>query len=151
MTANWKFVMRMFLKQLSHLWFYAICSRIFFFFHKTKYVQSIPQRECGKFNFCATFDLSNTQTVQSPLELKVNQRCLTNNKVNVSIYRRVLVFISFEEPAFVSAVPCQFNLTGPEGYIEAPPQSSAAFFSTVDCSYTITAYMGYGVEVQVGY
>ncbi|XP_008306881.1 seizure protein 6 isoform X1 [Cynoglossus semilaevis] len=48
-----------------------------------------------------------------------------------------------------SPVPCQFNLTGPEGYIEAPPQSSAAFFSTVDCSYTITAYMGYGVEVQV--
>lgn len=51
---------------------------------------------------------------------------------------------------FVPAVPCQLNLTGPEGYIEAPPQSSSAFHSTLDCSYTITVYMGYGVEVQVG-
>ncbi|XP_071328063.1 seizure protein 6 homolog [Trachinotus anak] len=48
-----------------------------------------------------------------------------------------------------SPVPCQLNLTGPEGYIEAPPQSSSAFHSTVDCSYIITVYMGYGVEVQV--
>uniref|UniRef100_A0A3B4V964 Seizure related 6 homolog n=1 Tax=Seriola dumerili TaxID=41447 RepID=A0A3B4V964_SERDU len=50
---------------------------------------------------------------------------------------------------FAPAVPCQLNLTGPEGYIEAPPQSSSAFHSTVDCSYIITVYMGYGVEVQV--
>ncbi|XP_054456055.1 seizure protein 6 homolog [Anoplopoma fimbria] len=48
-----------------------------------------------------------------------------------------------------SPVPCQLNLTGPEGYIEAPPQSSSAFPSTMDCSYVITVYMGYGVEVQV--
>lgn len=48
-------------------------------------------------------------------------------------------------------VACQLNLTGPEGYIEAPPQSSSAFHSTVDCSYTITVYMGYGVEIQVGF
>ncbi|CAB1412746.1 unnamed protein product [Pleuronectes platessa] len=46
-------------------------------------------------------------------------------------------------------VPCQLNLTGPEGYIEAPPQSSLAFHSTMDCSYIITVYMGYGVEVQI--
>ncbi|KAM9852817.1 seizure protein 6 homolog [Aulostomus maculatus] len=47
-------------------------------------------------------------------------------------------------------VPCQLNLSGPDGYIEAPPpQSSSAFHSTVDCSYIITVYMGYGVEVQV--
>ncbi|XP_034460164.1 seizure protein 6 homolog isoform X1 [Hippoglossus hippoglossus] len=48
-----------------------------------------------------------------------------------------------------SPVPCQLNLTGPEGYIEAPPQSSLAFHSTMDCSYIITVYLGYGVEVQV--
>uniref|UniRef100_A0A3B5AC53 Seizure related 6 homolog n=1 Tax=Stegastes partitus TaxID=144197 RepID=A0A3B5AC53_9TELE len=48
-----------------------------------------------------------------------------------------------------SPVPCQLNLTRPEGYIEAPPQSSSAFHSTMDCSYIITVYMGYGVEVQV--
>uniref|UniRef100_UPI003AAC8A51 seizure protein 6-like n=1 Tax=Centroberyx gerrardi TaxID=166262 RepID=UPI003AAC8A51 len=48
-----------------------------------------------------------------------------------------------------SPVPCQLNLTGPEGYIEAPPQSGSGFYSTVDCSYVITVYMGYGVEIQV--
>nr|XP_046244071.1 seizure protein 6 [Scatophagus argus] len=48
-----------------------------------------------------------------------------------------------------SPIPCLLNLTGPEGYIEAPPQSSSAFHSTLDCSYIITVYMGFGVEVQV--
>ncbi len=51
--------------------------------------------------------------------------------------------------SFVPAVPCQLNLTGPEGYIEAPPQTSSAFHSTTDCSYVVTVYLGYGVEVQV--
>ncbi|KAK2847512.1 hypothetical protein Q5P01_010511 [Channa striata] len=46
-------------------------------------------------------------------------------------------------------VSCQLNLTEPEGYIEAPPQSCSGFHSTKDCSYIITVYMGYGVEVQV--
>ncbi|KAG8002306.1 Seizure protein 6-like protein [Nibea albiflora] len=50
-----------------------------------------------------------------------------------------------------SPIPCQLNMTGPEGYIEAPPQSSSAFHSTMDCSYIITVYMGYGVEVQLQY
>ncbi|XP_034024867.1 seizure protein 6-like [Thalassophryne amazonica] len=44
---------------------------------------------------------------------------------------------------------CQLNLTGPDGYIEVPPQSSSTFQSTVDCSYTIIVYLGYGVEIQV--
>ncbi|KAK7882712.1 hypothetical protein WMY93_028886 [Mugilogobius chulae] len=48
-----------------------------------------------------------------------------------------------------SPVSCHMNLTGPEGFIEAPPQSSSSFLSTKDCTYTITVYMGYGVEVQV--
>jgi len=49
---------------------------------------------------------------------------------------------------FVFAVACQLNLTGPEGYIDAPPQSTSALHSMY-CSYVITVYMGYGVEVQV--
>ncbi|XP_056138840.1 seizure protein 6 homolog [Lampris incognitus] len=48
-----------------------------------------------------------------------------------------------------SQVPCQFNLTGPEGYIEAPPQFTSGFYSPVDCTYIITIYTGYGVEIQV--
>ncbi|XP_068441686.1 seizure protein 6 isoform X2 [Clinocottus analis] len=48
-----------------------------------------------------------------------------------------------------SPIACQLNLTGPEGYINAPPQSSSALHFTTDCSYIITVYLGYGVEVQV--
>lgn len=53
-------------------------------------------------------------------------------------------------PPCVPTGPCQLNLGGAEGYIEAPPPSGPAFSSTSDCSYTITVSTGYGVEVQVG-
>ncbi|CAB1348058.1 unnamed protein product, partial [Coregonus sp. 'balchen'] len=46
-------------------------------------------------------------------------------------------------------VPCIFNLTAPEGYIETPQPSSSHNYSSVDCTYTVTVYMGYGVEIQV--
>ncbi|KAK6296592.1 hypothetical protein J4Q44_G00327340 [Coregonus suidteri] len=46
-------------------------------------------------------------------------------------------------------VPCIFNLTAPEGYIETPQPSSSHYYSSVDCTYTVTVYMGYGVEIQV--
>ncbi|KAL0973324.1 hypothetical protein UPYG_G00201950 [Umbra pygmaea] len=44
-------------------------------------------------------------------------------------------------------VPCSSNLTAPEGYI-AQPSSSQHYFS-VDCTYTVTAFTGYGIEIQV--
>ncbi|XP_028321319.1 seizure protein 6 homolog isoform X2 [Gouania willdenowi] len=52
-------------------------------------------------------------------------------------------------PVTQSSVLCQMNLTMPEGYIEVPPKSSSSFQSTTDCSFIITVYMGFGVEVQV--
>ncbi|XP_036417450.1 seizure protein 6 isoform X2 [Colossoma macropomum] len=45
-------------------------------------------------------------------------------------------------------VPCSTNFTAPGGYIETPPPSSW-YYSNVDCTYTVTVYMGYGVEIQV--
>ncbi|XP_068173521.1 seizure protein 6-like [Antennarius striatus] len=44
---------------------------------------------------------------------------------------------------------CQLNLTGPEGFIETPPQPRPGLHPPTDCSYIITVYKGYGVEVQV--
>uniref|UniRef100_A0A8C6U8W9 Seizure related 6 homolog (mouse)-like n=1 Tax=Neogobius melanostomus TaxID=47308 RepID=A0A8C6U8W9_9GOBI len=44
---------------------------------------------------------------------------------------------------------CTVNLTGPEGYIDSsddPPLLDGSFFY---CTYTITVYTGYGVELQV--
>ncbi|XP_017550344.1 seizure protein 6 isoform X1 [Pygocentrus nattereri] len=45
-------------------------------------------------------------------------------------------------------VPCSTNFTATGGYIETPPPSSW-YYSNVDCTYTVTVYMGYGVEIQV--
>ncbi|KAI1903662.1 hypothetical protein AGOR_G00029510 [Albula goreensis] len=41
-------------------------------------------------------------------------------------------------------VPCNTNFTNPNGYIETPWYDSG-----VDCTFTVTVYLGYGVEVQV--
>ncbi|XP_062869777.1 seizure protein 6 homolog [Trichomycterus rosablanca] len=43
---------------------------------------------------------------------------------------------------------CSMNLTDGEGYIEMP-SSSDTYDSTVDCTYFVTVYLGYGVEIQV--
>lgn len=45
---------------------------------------------------------------------------------------------------------CSLNLTDAEGYIEMPP-SSDSFDSTMDCTYFVTVYLGYGVEIQVSH
>ncbi|XP_046718640.1 seizure protein 6 homolog isoform X6 [Silurus meridionalis] len=44
--------------------------------------------------------------------------------------------------------PCSINFTAPGGYIETPPQGSCDY-SNFDCTYTMTVYKGYGVEIQV--
>lgn len=59
------------------------------------------------------------------------------------------VYLVFNVFPSVLAVPCIFNLTAPEGYIETPQPSSSHYYSSVDCTYTVTVYMGYGVEIQV--
>ncbi|KAJ8275911.1 hypothetical protein COCON_G00076630 [Conger conger] len=41
-------------------------------------------------------------------------------------------------------VPCNMNYTSPNGYIE-----TAWYDTSVDCTFTVTVYLGYGVEVQV--
>uniref|UniRef100_A0A4W5K911 Seizure related 6 homolog n=1 Tax=Hucho hucho TaxID=62062 RepID=A0A4W5K911_9TELE len=54
---------------------------------------------------------------------------------------------------FISPVPgpCTVNFTDPEGHIKIPQQHSAALSSDpgVDCTYVVTVYLGYGIEVQV--
>ncbi|XP_035390181.1 seizure protein 6 homolog isoform X2 [Electrophorus electricus] len=43
---------------------------------------------------------------------------------------------------------CRGSFTAPGGYIEAPSQGSWPH-TNADCTYTVTVYMGYGVESQV--
>ncbi|XP_036451612.1 LOW QUALITY PROTEIN: seizure protein 6 homolog [Colossoma macropomum] len=42
---------------------------------------------------------------------------------------------------------CSMNFTDAEGDIEMPPRADDS--STVDCTYLVTVYLGYGVEIQV--
>ncbi|XP_074870213.1 seizure protein 6 homolog [Carettochelys insculpta] len=44
--------------------------------------------------------------------------------------------------------PCNWNLTGPEGSLESPEPASSPYDS-LDCTYTISGYPGYGVEIKV--
>ncbi|XP_069100213.1 seizure 6-like protein 2 [Pleurodeles waltl] len=46
-------------------------------------------------------------------------------------------------------VLCNNNITDPEGYIESPDYSGTAYYGGLDCTYSITVYLGYGIEVQV--
>ncbi|XP_069040329.1 seizure protein 6 homolog isoform X2 [Lepisosteus oculatus] len=46
-------------------------------------------------------------------------------------------------------VPCNSNFTAPEGYIESPRPSSVWYYSSMDCTYSVTSFLGYGVEIQV--
>ena len=42
------------------------------------------------------------------------------------------------------------NFSYPEGYVEIPHHPGARVESGVDCTYVVTVYLGYGIEVQVG-
>ncbi|XP_052472791.1 seizure protein 6 isoform X2 [Carassius gibelio] len=45
--------------------------------------------------------------------------------------------------------PCNTNFTSPGGYIETLQQARSWDNTDVDCTYTVTVYLGYGVEIQV--
>ncbi|XP_066577793.1 seizure protein 6 homolog isoform X2 [Amia ocellicauda] len=47
-------------------------------------------------------------------------------------------------------VQCNANLSGSEGIVESPEAlGSSGMYHSLDCTYTITVYRGYGVEIQV--
>lgn len=48
-------------------------------------------------------------------------------------------------------VLCNNNITDVEGYVESPDYAGATFYGGLDCTYTISVYIGYGIEVQVSY
>uniref|UniRef100_A0A8C3XSX7 Seizure related 6 homolog n=1 Tax=Chelydra serpentina TaxID=8475 RepID=A0A8C3XSX7_CHESE len=52
------------------------------------------------------------------------------------------------DPSATKWAPCNWNLTGPEGSLESPEPVSSPYDS-LDCTYTISGYPGYGVEIKV--
>ncbi|XP_033028458.1 seizure protein 6 homolog [Lacerta agilis] len=50
----------------------------------------------------------------------------------------------------LGAGPCSWNLTGPKGSLASPLPSGILYEGgTLDCTYTISVYPGYGVEIRV--
>ncbi|XP_043942251.1 seizure 6-like protein 2 [Protopterus annectens] len=46
-------------------------------------------------------------------------------------------------------VLCNSNFSDVEGYVESPEYSGSLFYGGLDCTYTISVYTGYGIELQV--
>ncbi|CAI5794669.1 Seizure related 6 homolog [Podarcis lilfordi] len=52
--------------------------------------------------------------------------------------------------SILGAGPCSWNLTGPKGSLASPLPSGIPYEGgTLDCTYTISVYPGYGVEIRV--
>lgn len=49
----------------------------------------------------------------------------------------------------MSPAPCNRTLAGPEGWLVSPEPAGAPYDSSLDCTYTISVYPGYGVEIKV--
>lgn len=53
-------------------------------------------------------------------------------------------------PALSSAAQsCMVNLSDPEGYIDSLDDPPLPDGTSLHCTYTVTVYTGYGVELQV--
>ncbi|KAM4698391.1 seizure 6-like protein 2 isoform 1-T1 [Rhinophrynus dorsalis] len=48
-----------------------------------------------------------------------------------------------------SPVLCNNNISESEGVLEAPDYSGGTFFGGLDCTYSVSVYLGYGVEIRV--
>ncbi|KAM6338119.1 seizure protein 6 homolog [Alca torda] len=46
-------------------------------------------------------------------------------------------------------VPCNRTLAGPEGWLVSPEPAGVPYDGSLDCTYTISVYPGYGVELKV--
>ncbi|NXB99788.1 SEZ6 protein, partial [Orthonyx spaldingii] len=46
-------------------------------------------------------------------------------------------------------VPCNQTLAGPEGWLVSPEPAGVPYDGSLDCTYTISVYPGYGVELKV--
>uniref|UniRef100_A0A8C1V0E0 Seizure related 6 homolog (mouse)-like n=1 Tax=Cyprinus carpio TaxID=7962 RepID=A0A8C1V0E0_CYPCA len=95
------------------------------------------------------FKQGNTQLQLHDLDV-FPHCCFPSQIPSVDILRRRLGFLMSSVWHFPPAVTnCRVNFTDPEGYIDSsddPPLPEGAF---LQCTYTVTVYTGYGVELQV--
>uniref|UniRef100_A0A8C2JL76 Seizure related 6 homolog (mouse)-like n=1 Tax=Cyprinus carpio TaxID=7962 RepID=A0A8C2JL76_CYPCA len=108
-----------------------------------------PQPEVPGSNIYKHFKQGNTQLQLHDLDV-FPHCCFPSQIPSVDILRRRLGFLMSSVWHFPPAVTnCRVNFTDPEGYIDSsddPPLPEGAF---LQCTYTVTVYTGYGVELQV--
>lgn len=51
----------------------------------------------------------------------------------------------------LSPAPCNRTLAGPEGWLVSPEPAAVPYDGSLDCTYTISVYPGYGVELKVSW
>ncbi|XP_062329437.1 seizure protein 6 homolog [Osmerus eperlanus] len=93
-------------------------------------VQSLTEREL--------IPSDNCSSVSPRISVDMNEETTTTTITTTTITTTIQ-----------TPVPCHFNLTAPDGYIETPQPPGSWYYSTEDCVYTVTVYMGYGVEIQI--
>lgn len=63
------------------------------------------------------------------------------------------IFLIFYSPVSLSLSPmtvqCNATLSAMDDVVESPDPASTSSFSPLECTYSITVYPGYGVEMQV--
>uniref|UniRef100_A0A8C4I7G1 Seizure related 6 homolog (mouse)-like 2 n=1 Tax=Dicentrarchus labrax TaxID=13489 RepID=A0A8C4I7G1_DICLA len=57
--------------------------------------------------------------------------------------------VFFSCPFSIFTVQCNATLSAMEDVVESPDPASTSSFSPLECTYSITVYAGYGVEIQV--
>ncbi|XP_075070555.1 seizure 6-like protein isoform X2 [Mixophyes fleayi] len=79
-----------------------------------------------------------THYTQNDLNAEENQDTTTSTIITTTV-------ITTEQ----SPVQCSVNFFEPEGYIDSTDYPPLPFRNYLECTYNITVYMGYGVELQV--
>ncbi|XP_051963166.1 seizure protein 6 homolog isoform X1 [Xyrauchen texanus] len=82
--------------------------------------------------------LSDVTATASSVSVDLDDKTATSTIITTT------VITTMQMPA-----PCSSNFTAPGGYIETPQPAKSWYNTNVDCTYTVTVYMGYGVEIQV--
>ncbi|KAM9455253.1 seizure protein 6 isoform 2-T2 [Clarias gariepinus] len=111
--------------------------------HATKPSQTGQQRVSPKAEQYARVDFTKKDTLSSVKGIMGNPVDTDGDTTMTSIIHTTTVISTMREQG-----QCSTNLTDAEGYIEMPP-SSDSFDSSMDCTYFVTVYLGYGVEIQV--
>ncbi|KAL8198969.1 UNVERIFIED_CONTAM: hypothetical protein K2H54_030613 [Gekko kuhli] len=115
---------------------------------------SFPQTGLPNSDSAAVSTASGNSNRPSPATSTVKPKAITPSVVSEENEEMAATTITTTTvitrvPA-AGAGPCSWNLTGPEGSLASPLPSGLPYEgNTLECTYTISVYPGYGVEIRV--